>query len=109
MYFFRVPNWSKRCFLRCRQVEISSVLRLRDGRAVIMKNFSCVHKLHCFDDVEYGVAFVMIFQSIECCVLLSFSCQMCSLKVVELRLWLSLKEDLCCVYRVLNVFSVSPM
>ena len=102
-------NCESVCFFLCLHVEISSVRRLREGRVVRMWNFSSVHRLQCFDDVEYGVACVMICQSRVCCILLSLSRQTCSLKVVEFLLCASLKEDLCWVYRVLNVFSVSPM
>ena len=68
-----------------------------------------MHNLHLPVVGEYGCAFSRIFHVTVWSALFSFSFQMCSLSDVADDLWLSLKLDVCWLYRVLNSFSVIPM
>ena len=68
-----------------------------------------MHKLHLPVIGVYGCAFSRIFHVTVWSVLFSFSFQMCSLSDVVDDFWLSLKLDVCWLYRVLNSFSVIPI
>ena len=68
-----------------------------------------MHKLHLPVIGVYGCAFSRTFHVTVWYVLFSFSFQMCSLSDVVDDLWLSLKLDVCWLYRVLNSFSVIPI
>ena len=89
-------RFDSRCFLLCGQVEKSSLRLFREG---------CVKAIWAFFVGEYGCAFSRIFHVTKWCALLSFSFQMCSLIDVADDLYLSLKLDVCWLYRVLISFS----
>ena len=100
-----------RCFLLCRHVFMSS-FRLFSEHILglyIMKYFSSMHRLHSLLDVEYGLALLTIFHVIENCMFVSFNFHMWSLRAVAERFDLCLKVVVCPEYRLLKVFSVSPM
>ena len=68
-----------------------------------------MHKLHLPVVGKYGCAFPRIFHVPMWSALLSFSFQMCSLSDVADDLCLSLKLDVCWLYRVKNSFFVISM
>ena len=85
----------------------TSVFLFRVGANLIMDSFSWRHNWQVPPLVK-GSSFFNTSQLMVWLIFLSFNCQMCSLKVVAVRLCGSLNDDVCWLYRVLNWFSVKP-
>ena len=102
IYIFLLLYLSQSFVFLCGQVEKSSLRLFREGRVYAIWAFSAVHKLHLPVVGEYICAFSKIFHITMWFALLSFSFQMCSLCDVADDLCLSLKRDVCWLYRVLN-------
>ena len=86
-----------------------SPLLFKDGADLRMDSFSCKQSLHTLSFGANGCTFLIISHLILKLTFLFFNFQTYLLSVVEVLLYSILKDDICKLNLVLNLFSLSPI